>query len=73
MPNDSKYMLPVTGIELDGCPFCGGKAVMERMHTAAENFWRHRARCTVCWCATNWDSETPEDCAQKWNKRAVNE
>lgn len=66
----SKRSVQVEGVALLGCPFCGSKAVMDRMHTSAENFWRHRARCTSCWCATDWESETPEDCAHKWNRRA---
>lgn len=64
-----KFMDPVENVKLLPCPFCGSPAVMDRMHTAAETFWRHRARCTGCWCATDWESDTPEDCEKKWNRR----
>lgn len=66
------HSAPVSGVDLLPCPFCGAPAVMSRMRTAAEKFWRHRARCTECWCQTDWESETPEECAAKWNRRANN-
>lgn len=69
----AKRSVQVDGVKLRNCPFCGAPAVMDRMHTAAENFWRHRVRCTVCWCQTDWESETTDECADKWNRRCLNE
>lgn len=55
--------------ELKKCPFCGAEAVIHTFKAAGENFHRYRAKCTECWCQTDWESETPEDVIAKWNRR----
>lgn len=55
---------------LEDCPFCGSKAAMETFTTAMEKVPRFRARCTGCWCMTDWDNWSVKEAAEKWNRRA---
>ena len=58
---------------LDRCPFCGSDAVMQTFQVAGEKNARFRVKCTGCWSETDWESESAEDAAVKWNTRAGKE
>jgi Lar family restriction alleviation protein len=53
-------------IELKPCPFCGGKASLER---AGDRNYSCIVACTECSCAIETCEEGLE-CGKKWNERA---
>jgi hypothetical protein len=62
--------------ELKPCPFCGGKAEVEK----GRILWRFRIRCTTCGSGTDWLGQVM-DCpthpvtrlADRWNNRTKRE
>lgn len=56
--------------ELKPCPFCGGKAVLEKMG------YPHHVFCPDCSAritGRGFDTAGEEDAIKKWNKRAGEE
>lgn len=54
-----------TTIELEPCPFCGGRAEMSKDHPFDCYFY---VRCVKCY-ARIADEYTKEEAARRWNRR----
>jgi Lar family restriction alleviation protein len=52
------------------CPFCGGKAIMD-VDEANDEFVWHSVGCGECNCLMDQASDSAEDAARVWNRRAT--
>lgn len=52
-------------IKLKPCPFCGGKAIIEKSNVEYPNYF---ARCTTCRVQTMWYADK-EKLVAAWNNR----
>ena len=56
--------------DLKKCPFCGGKAELEKMG------WPHHVYCTNCGArvtSTKYAEDGESEAVKKWNRRADND
>ena len=67
----TEYCLRANKIATDDllpCPFCGGRAVLEKMG------WPHHVYCTECGAkvtSIKYDFEGEAEACEKWNRREV--
>lgn len=52
-------------MKLKTCPFCGSEAKLYGSERTSQ-YW---IECSVCYCGTPVDCETPEGATEFWNRR----
>lgn len=58
-------------MNLDGCPFCKGRAIHEKREIISKFFASNNHYIKCCSCnARTAGCDTPEEAAKKWNGRA---